>query len=165
MRYAFEKTVARLANSPFWIAIIVVLFGVSAGAFELFVHTAMVQTATSVLGQSVLDAAIVAVAASFAPLLFLLAARERHRKVADDLRKVAALNHHIRNALQGIVYNEYLPRSTEHKNEVLAGVDRIDSILQELFPVVGDRSGDTGWKVVRINGTRAFIPPDRRRNR
>lgn len=161
MRRGFEKAVAHVANSPFRIAMVVVLFGVSAGIVEFLIHTAVLRTSTSTVTQSLLAAALVGVAAAFAPLLILLAARERHRKVLDDLRKIAQVNHHVRNALQTIVYTEYLPRSEENRNAVLAGVDRIDDILKELFPVVGDRSGDIGWKVIRMNRTRAFAP-DRR---
>jgi hypothetical protein len=163
VRYTFEKAIAHLANSPLWVATIVILFGVSAAVFEFFIHVAIVITNTSPLAQAVLDAVIVGIAAGFAPLLILLVARERHRKVLEDLRKIAQLNHHVRNALQTIVYSEYLPRTEENRKAVLAGVDHIDTILQELFPVVGDRTDDLGWKVIRINQTKAFVPEDRRR--
>jgi hypothetical protein len=161
MRYAFEKKLAQVADSRLWIAAVVVLFGLSAGCLELLIHSLLLRTGASVLTQSLLDAAIVAIAAGFAPLFVLLGARERHQRVLDDLRKLAQLNHHVRNALQTIVYNEYSPKSEQHKDAVLAGVMRIDSILQELFPVVGDRSSDKGWKVIRIDRTRVYVP-DRR---
>ena len=165
MRYAFGKSVARLANSPLWIAGVVALFAVSAGLFEFLIHRLVLRTGASPAAQSLLDAAIVGVAAAFAPLLVLLVVRERHRRVLEDLRRIAEVNHHVRNALQAIVYNEYLPRSEDTKKAVLAGVDRIDNILQELFPVVGDRSGDMGWKVVSISGARAYVPERRHRTK
>jgi len=164
MRYAFGKSVAQLANSPLWITTVVGLFAISAGLFEFLIHRLVLRTGASPLAQSLLDAAIVGVAAAFAPLMVLLIVRERHRKVLDDLRRIAEVNHRVRNALQAIVYNEYLPRSEDTRKAVLGGVDRIDNILQELFPVVGDRTGDVGWKVVSISGARAFVP-DRRRGK
>jgi hypothetical protein len=142
--------------------LVVVLFSLSAGLLELGIHTALMLTTTSPLINALTDAILVAIAAAFVPLLLLLAARERHRKLLDDLRKIAQLNHHVRNALQTIIYSEYLPRS-ENRKAVLEGVDRIDRILQELFPALGEREQDQGWKVVPMNRLRAFVPDDRRR--
>jgi len=161
VRPAFEKILSRVASSPTLIAMVVVLFGVSAGLLEYLIHTAVLRAAKSILAQTVMDAAFVGVAAAFAPLLLLLAARERRSRLLDDLRKIAEINHHVRNALQSIVYNEYLPRSDETRNAVMDGVSRIDGILRELFPVIGNRSDDTEWKVVRINGARAYVPERR----
>ena len=163
MRYAFERKLAQLADSRLWIAAVVVLFGVSAGFLEFLIHSLLLRTSASFLTQSLLDAAIVAIAAGFAPLLVLLGARERHQRVLDDLRKLSQLNHHVRNALQTIVYSEYLPKSEQHKDAVLAGVMRIDGILQELFPVLGDRHSDRAWKVIRIDRTKVYVPDRRHR--
>ncbi len=111
MRHQFEKSIQTLAGSPIRIAFVVVLFGLSAGLLEFGIHTALMQTEVSPRMQAITDAAVVGFAAAFAPLLVLLAARERHRKLLDDLRKIAQLNHHVRNALQTIMYSEYLPDS------------------------------------------------------
>ena len=156
MRPAFERILSRVASSPILIATVVVLFSLSAALLEYLIHTTALWATKSVSTQAVMDAVLVGVAAAFAPLLLLLAARERRRRVLDDLRKIAEINHHVRNALQSIVYNQYLPRSDETRNAILDGVSRIDGILRELFPVVGNRSDDAGWKVVSINGTRAY---------
>ena len=162
MRPAFERILSQVANSPARIATVVILFGVSAAALEYLIHSVALRAAKTVFAQAMVDAVFVGVAAAFAPLVLLLAARERHRRLLDDLRKIAEINHHVRNALQTIVYNEYLPRSDDTRNAVLDGVSRIDSILRELFPVLGNHSEDTGWKVVRINRARAYIPERRR---
>jgi hypothetical protein len=163
VRHRFEKSVQALAGSPTRIALVVVLLGLSAGLLEFGIHTAVMQADASPRMQAMTDAAMVGLAAAWAPFLILLAARERHRKVLDDLRKIAQLNHHVRNALQTILYSEYLPDSEENRKVVLEGVERIGRILQELFPAVGDRLEDKRWKVIQMNHVRGFVPDRRHR--
>ena len=163
MRHQFEKFIQALAGSPTRMALVVVLFGLSAGLLEFGIHTAVMQADASSYMQAMTDAAMVGLAAALAPFLVLLAARERHRKVLDDLRKIAQLNHHVRNALQTIMYSEYLPDSEENRKVVLEGVERIGRILQELFPAVGERVEDKRWKVIQMNRVRAFVPDRRHR--
>jgi hypothetical protein len=74
------------------------------------------------------------------------------------------LNHHVRNALQTIMYSEYLPDSEENRKVVLEGVERIGRILQELFPAVGERLEDKKWTVIQMNRVRAFVPDRRHRS-
>lgn len=164
MRYQFEKSIRALAGSPMRIGLVAILFGLSAGLLEFIIHAAIMQADGSPRMQAIVGAALVGIAAAFAPLLFLLAARERHRKVLDDLRKISQLNHHVRNALQTIIDSEYLPDSEENRKAVLEGVDRIGRVLQELFPAVGERMEDKRWKVVHINSVRAFVPDRRDRS-
>ncbi len=163
MRHQFEKFIQALAGSPTRMALVVVLFGFSAGLLEFGIHTAVMQADASSYMQAMTDAAMVGLAAALAPFLVLLAARERHRKVLDDLRKIAQLNHHVRNALQTIMYSEYLPDSVENRKVVLEGVERIGRILQELFPAVGERLEDKRWKVIQLNHVRGFVPDRRHR--
>ena len=62
--------------------------------------------------------------------------RERRMRVIRDMRTVAELNHHVRNALQAI---QYATHSSSDRTQVLTitqSVERIDKILRELFPVV-----------------------------
>lgn len=163
MQSQFEKFLQALALSPMRIALVVILFGLSAGVLEFAIHLAVMQAGVSPLVEATIAATLVALAAALLPLLVLLTARERHRKVLDDLRKIAQLNHHVRNALQTIMYSEYLPDSEANRTVVLEGVDRVGRILQELFPAVGERVEDKKWKVIQINRVRAFIPDRRRR--
>ncbi len=107
----FEKSMQVLAGSHLRIGFVVLLFGLSAGLLEFGVHTAVMRASASPRMQAMTDAAAVGFAAALVPLFVLLAARERHRKLLDDLRKIAQLNHHVRNALQTILYSEYLPAS------------------------------------------------------
>ncbi len=163
MRHRYEKSVQALAGSPTRIALVVVLSGLFAGLLEFGIYTAVTQADASPRIQAMTDALLVGLAAALVPFLILLAARERHQKVLDDLRKIAQLNHHVRNALQTIMYSEYLPDSEENRKVVLEGVERIGRILQELFPAVGERVEDKRWKVVQMNRVRGFVPDRRHR--
>jgi hypothetical protein len=163
VRHQFEKLMQALAGSPTRIAFVVILFGLSAGLLEFAIHLAVMHARVPPPVEAIVDAALVALAAALLPLLVLLAARERHRKLLDDLRKIAQLNHHVRNALQTIMYSEYLPDSEANRAVILEGVDRVGRILQELFPAVGERLEDKKWKVIQINRVRAFIPDRRQR--
>lgn len=92
------------------------------------------------------DSLVLGIFAAFFGLLVLTAARNRHHKVQDDLRRIAELNHQVRNALQVIVYGEYSPNDASHRSAVLEGVEKIQSALRELFPLVGERTDDRPWE-------------------
>jgi hypothetical protein len=50
------------------------------------------------------------------------------------LQRIAELNHHIRNALQIITFNNVAERSTEAIKRVDGAVTRIESALREASP-------------------------------
>ena len=88
-------------------------------------------------------------ACAVAAFLFLLtyveltAVRERRLRVMRDVTTVAELNHHVRNALQAIQYAAYTSSDRTQMNTILASIERIDNILRELFPILGNnRKGD-----------------------
>ena len=164
MRDQFERFLQALAVSTRRIVAVVILFGISAGLLEFAIHIAVVQARVSPPVQALINAGLVALAAALFPLLLLLTARARRRRVLDDLRRIAQLNHHVRNALQTILYSEYLPDSEANRKIILEGVDRVGRILQELFPAVGERVEDERWKVVQINRVRGFVPDRRQRS-
>ena len=68
------------------------------------------------------------------------AVQQRRRKVYEDLRVVASLNHNVRNALQSIQYAAHLSPSAENLQIINDSVRRIDDTLRELFPAIDDES-------------------------
>lgn len=64
------------------------------------------------------------------------AVQQRRRKVLEDLRVVASLNHNVRNALQSIQYAAHLPTSSQNLTIINDSVRRIDDTLRELFPAI-----------------------------
>ena len=63
--------------------------------------------------------------------------QERYRAMLDRLRRIAELNHHIRNALQIIAYHNVQERSERAIHQVNAEVVRIESVLREISSALG----------------------------
>jgi hypothetical protein len=158
VRYQFEKALLWILCSPLRVTTAIVLFGASACLMEYLIYLAVTtSSALSALpsAQALANAVILGFFAAFFGLLVLTAARERHHKVQDDLRRIAELNHQVRNALQVIVYGEYSPDTSQRRSAVLAGVEKIEGTLRELFPLVGERTDDRPWEAhnqVRMKG-------------
>ena len=67
----------------------------------------------------------------------------RRRRLIEYVRRVADLNHHIRNAMQIIVYQATLAHADpEQIEQVENAVRRVDAALHEIFPIIGDRKLD-----------------------
>jgi hypothetical protein len=58
----------------------------------------------------------------------------RYRGVERNLRMIAAMNHHVRNALQSITYAPYSLSQAEQINLIQASVTRIQWALREILP-------------------------------
>jgi hypothetical protein len=84
------------------------------------------------------QAIIVAVVAGFALWLILNGINDRRKLIEDELRRVAELNHTLRNALEVIVLAHHTVSDYEHKAIVLESTNRIDEKMRELFPVFGN---------------------------
>jgi hypothetical protein len=136
----FERALLSIVRSRRRIVGVVFVFGVSTFIVEYAIHQMVMRTRDQ--APAFADSLILGSLGALFVLLVLNAARDRHRKVQDDLRRIAELNHHTRNALQVIVYGEYSPHDAERRAAVLAGVEKIDTTLREMFPRVGERKDD-----------------------
>jgi uncharacterized membrane protein len=166
MREQFERTIGAVASSPLRIAVVAVCFGLSAGLLGYLIRIFVMRMNISPQAQTGFEFSLLCCAAALAPFLLLIAARERRRLVVDDLRRIAQLNHDVRNALQVIVYGEYESAATptEHRTAILGSVEQIDTTLRQLFPVIGDRANDRSRvRHIKINNVSAFVPNRRRR--
>ncbi len=69
-------------------------------------------------------------------LVFVLSAYQQHRAkiMADRLRVIAEMNHHIRNALQVIAYHTWSAKSEQEIASMHEAVNRITWALQEVLP-------------------------------
>jgi hypothetical protein len=67
---------------------------------------------------------------------FLVFAYERHQHklILEKMRVVADMNHHIRNALQPIMYSPYLKEQAEQVRTIQEGTRRIEWALREVLP-------------------------------
>lgn len=86
--------------------------------------------------QSGLQAAVVGVGAGLLVLIMLLGVRTRRRLITEELRRLAELNHTVRNSLDVIVMAQQDVDDT-HKKIVWEYTQRIDQKLKQLFPVHG----------------------------
>jgi hypothetical protein len=64
--------------------------------------------------------------------------QERYQAMLDRLRRIAELNHHIRNALQVIAYHNVPERTERAIQQVNAEVVRIESVLREASAALGE---------------------------
>lgn len=71
-----------------------------------------------------------------ASLVFVISAYHQHkaRLVADRLRVIAEMNHHIRNALQVIAYHTWSAKSEQEIASMHEALNRITWALQEVLP-------------------------------
>jgi gas vesicle protein len=78
-----------------------------------------------------LAGAIVSTAVGLLFLKTLSEAHERYQSVVQRLQQIDELNHHFRNALQVITFNNVSERSAEAIKQVDAAISRIESMLGE----------------------------------
>jgi hypothetical protein len=60
--------------------------------------------------------------------------RQRYKSMTKQIRIIAAMNHHVRNALQRIMYVPYSTSQAEQIKTVHESVDRIQWALREILP-------------------------------
>jgi hypothetical protein len=58
----------------------------------------------------------------------------RHKLVLRQMRIIAEMNHHVRNALQPILYSPYLKEQAEQVRIIQQGTERIQWALKEVLP-------------------------------
>jgi hypothetical protein len=69
--------------------------------------------------------------------------QQRYRDLTRKLAVVAAMNHHVRNALQAILYSPYTLEQSEQVKVIQDSVNRIQWALNEVLPGDGDPADET----------------------
>jgi len=59
--------------------------------------------------------------------------RHQHKLVLARMRVIAEMNHHVRNALQPILYSPFLPEQAEQIRTIQEGTRRIEWALREVL--------------------------------
>lgn len=75
-------------------------------------------------------------------LIVFLYEQRRGKDMRQRLRMIAAMNHHVRNALQNILWSPYAPDSKDQIRKVQESVNRIEWALREILPSESDVSPD-----------------------
>jgi hypothetical protein len=60
--------------------------------------------------------------------------RHQHKLILEKMRVISEMNHHVRNALQPIMYSPYLKEQAEQVRIIQEGTRRIDWALREVLP-------------------------------
>jgi hypothetical protein len=63
--------------------------------------------------------------------------RHQHRVILEKMNVIAEMNHHVRNALQPIMYSPYLKEQAEQVRIIQEGTRRIEWALREVLPGKG----------------------------
>ena len=58
----------------------------------------------------------------------------QHKLILEKMRVIAEMNHHVRNALQPIIYSPYLKEQAEQVRVIQEGTRRIEWALREVLP-------------------------------
>ena len=69
-----------------------------------------------------------------AGLLVFAYERHQHKLMLDRMRIIAEMNHHVRNALQPILYSPFLKEQAEQVRLIQESTRRIEWALREVLP-------------------------------
>ena len=81
-------------------------------------------------------------AGGFAAMLVMLLEErslQRHNLVEERLRVIAEMNHHVRNALQVLLFHSAQAPNQEAVQEMKQSIDRIQWALREILPSLPER--------------------------
>jgi hypothetical protein len=134
LEYTLGTRIATLCDSRLGFICSVLFAAALAGCTEFLVHEALTSISAPEIIHAALDATLMGLATAVVISLLLLAVRERHRRMLQEVQRVAELNHTVRNALQVIVHSQYLPQTEQDADAILQSVQRIDESLRDLFP-------------------------------
>ncbi len=82
----------------------------------------------------VLSDAAVSLVIGFLALKLIEATIERRRLIAERVRTISELNHHIRNGLETIALSAYTTHNQQAIDTIYSAVNRIDWALREILP-------------------------------
>jgi len=77
--------------------------------------------------------------------------QKRYQGLLDRLKRIVELNHHIRNALQVIAYNNVPERAGPAIQQVAAEIVRIESVLREVSNALGEHPGSPTTAICTAN--------------
>jgi hypothetical protein len=81
--------------------------------------------------KAVIDDLLIGILAGFLVFLYEL---HQHRAMLRQMRVIAEMNHHVRNALQPILYSPYVSEQAEQVRIIQESTQRIQWALREVLP-------------------------------
>ena len=143
MRSVPDKVLTWLVTEPWRMPLAAMVSAVFVGSGKVVLASILMPDPWRHKRLLVADASLSGVLAGTLVWILLILVRGRRRRLIEYVRRVADLNHHIRNALQVIVYQATLTQADpEQVAQVESAVARVDAALHEIFPILGDRKVD-----------------------
>ncbi len=136
-------------NSTTVAAVIATVVGF--GLLDYFVDTTMQNVQLPGQWHAACQATVVGFGTGIASWMLMLARRKHRRTIRDELRRLADLNHHLRNSLQVIAHANYFGRDLALKKTLNETVAEMTQTLNQLFPALGvdqrkmHRMPNGGW--------------------
>lgn len=107
-------------------------FGLGCGIFFLGVALRALLDKLGVSGvTAVIDDLLIGVLAGVVVFAY---ERHQHKLMLEKMRVISEMNHHVRNALQPIMYSPYLKEQAEQVRIIQEGTRRIEWALREVLP-------------------------------
>ena len=107
-------------------------FGLGSGIFLLGVTLRTLLDSWGVTGvAAAIDDMLIGLIAG---LLVFAYERRQHKILHEKVRVISEMNHHVRNALQPIIYSPYLKEQAEQVRIIQEGTRRIEWALREVLP-------------------------------
>ena len=107
-------------------------FGLGFGIFVLGVTLSTLLDNWGVSGMmAALDDLVIGILSG---ILVFIYERHQHKLVLEKMRVISEMNHHVRNALQPIIYSPYLKEQAEQVKIIQEGTRRIEWALREVLP-------------------------------
>lgn len=128
--FVIQSRIRRAVTS---LAVAVLVF-ISGGVLDWFVTREYLPRISLMLG-----GAAVAFAVGVLAFQLLTDIQERYLAMLDRLRRIAELNHHVRNALQVITYHTEIGYDGPARADLRIQIDRIASALRQISAALGER--------------------------
>lgn len=132
------------ALAAFAVSAIIFLSG---GALDWFVTRQYIPRMSLMVAGAAVSSAVGALG-----FVTLTEIQKRYQELIDRLTRIAELNHHIRNALQVIAYNNAQPERTGPSiQQVNLAISRIEVVLREVSDALGEHPGSSTIAVGRVD--------------
>jgi two-component sensor histidine kinase len=129
--------IGQVSDRKRYIALTAISATILVGLFDYIIDSEMSAHGLDIDFHAGLQGAIVGLGAGALLLVVLLGTRTRRQLVTEELRRLAELNHTVRNSLEVIIMAHHFQSEDAHNKIVLECTRKIDEKLKQLFPVVG----------------------------
>ncbi|HKT49455.1 MAG TPA: hypothetical protein VJV96_04130 [Candidatus Angelobacter sp.] len=138
-------------NPKYKLVLAFILFAGVISAVGLGFDSLLLQEGVPRIGVLLLSNILTGLVAGFLFLQNKIQAHEKQKLLEERLQKVAEMNHHIRNALQVMVFYRHQINDPEAGSLLQKSIERIEWTLEEVLP--------RGWDIQRASAQIRQKPP------